>query len=528
MSMLLDRDDERYFDDQLLFNGDEEEVNSEGQEEKEAEAISTVRRQLSDLQLASELPISISGSSLEQSSSVTAADDNLEHLRRQQTALAGELDRVRGMLTHSTRRLEEKAVENAQMEQEMRLARSKLKQVLATEQEVAELSRSSKLAAELAHINTEIDNLHSRRQQLNRAIEGLKCSPVKSEDDDYQKKEFQNNGGLSTDAVFPAKQNLHFLRNSNFQLSSPESENNSVPLYENIGTTTSTLHRVEADEEDEMGLPVVGRVLFDQVNNNSNTLLPNNLESPDDLGDLENDEFFTLNINLASKQYDGNKFTLNNMDSNKMTGNSALSATSSSEINNNDSGSHNLNGGNSASSSTMCEFDPTKDMINHHQLTYGSDGSIIDQQIRQIYNYNNQVISGQQATGAGKPAEIRTVREVKREAERRKIQQQQQLNYQNKISQLYGRNFQASSDQQRSVIVNGNQQPNYYLLAANHYYTPESTSNYTSDLEPQPLSSIIAPNGEEFDVLPAYDARRAQILSQLSQVICLIFDFDFF
>ncbi len=522
------------------------------QEKREAAtaAISTVRRQLSELQLAAaaELPtvepllktevLNFSSSSTsttpalpdhhhhhqlhhphQDSPTPPPATTNLEHLRRQQTALAGELDRVRGLLTHSTRRLEEKAVENAQMEQEMRLARSKLKQVLASEQEAAELARSSKLAAELAHINAVIDDLHSRRQELNRAIEGLKlCPPTPLTQEQQCVSKTPLSGAYFSQDV--GEEEVEDVENS---FSSPSS----IPLYENISLASN-----------------------DQVNNNNNSssngsllnhhhihnhLQSNSLEDEEEgegLEDMENDEFFTLNINLASKQYGGNKFTA------AKDGVSTNGASSSLEINNNDSVQHNLNalsGNNSGSSSTMCEFDPTKDMIGHHHHhlssshPYGSDGSIIDQQIRQIYNYHQQTASAVQqssAAMAAKPAqEIRTVREVKREAERRKVvQQQQQLNFHSRFSQLYG--VRSGGDLQRSQ----QQQQNFYqLLTANHYYTPsESTPAEAAAavvLEGVQGNTggnvIVAANGEQFDVLPAYgDHQRAQVSFE---VVCVLF-----
>lgn len=520
------------------------------QEKREAAtaAISTVRRQLSELQLAAaaELPtvepllkteaLNFSSSSTsttpappdhhhhhqlhhphQDSPTPPPATTNLEHLRRQQTALAGELDRVRGLLTHSTRRLEEKAVENAQMEQEMRLARSKLKQVLASEQEAAELARSSKLAAELAHINAVIDDLHSRRQELNRAIEGLKlCPPTPPTQEEQCVSKTPLSGAYFSQDV--GEEEVEDVENS---FSSPSS----IPLYENISLASN-----------------------DQVNNNNNNssngsllnhhhlhnhLQSNSLEDEEEgegLEDMENDEFFTLNINLASKQYGGNKFTA------AKDGVSTNGASSSLEINNNDSVQHNLNalsGSNSGSSSTMCEFDPTKDMIGHHHHhlssshPYGSDGSIIDQQIRQIYNYHQQTASAVQqssAAMAAKPAqEIRTVREVKREAERRKVvQQQQQLNFHSRFSQLYG--VRSGGDLQRSQ----QQQQNFYqLLTANHYYTPsESTPAETAVVLEGVQGNtggnvIVAANGEQFDVLPAYgDHQRAQVSFE---VVCVLF-----
>ena len=98
---------------------------------------------------------------------------NLEKLKKQQRMIEGELSRVRGLLTHSAQRLEEKAAENAQIEQDVIIAKNKLKQVLANE-EALESNKAITLEAELAHINQVIDDLHNRRVELNAAIEGIK------------------------------------------------------------------------------------------------------------------------------------------------------------------------------------------------------------------------------------------------------------------------------------------------------------------------------------------------------------------
>ena len=98
---------------------------------------------------------------------------SLEKLKKQQRMIEGELNRVRGLLTHSAKRLEEKAAENAQIEQDVMMAKNKLKQVLANE-EALESNKASTLEAELAHINQVIDDLHNRRVELNAAIESIK------------------------------------------------------------------------------------------------------------------------------------------------------------------------------------------------------------------------------------------------------------------------------------------------------------------------------------------------------------------
>lgn len=290
-------------------------------------------------------------------------NDNIEILKRQQRALEGELDRVRGMLTHSTKKLEEKAVENAQMEQEMLLARNKLKQVLENEQEAMEITRSSKLEAELAHINKVIDDLHSRRQELNNAIENLK----NSETNFISTNSFHDQ--LINDDNYP---NYEF---SPEETSTAIAESNLYPLYENIKSSQE----------------------FIDINSNENP--HNNKETDDTDDDVDNnnlnDEFFTLNINL-------DKHPLKTI-------------KSKNEINNNGQ-NHTIN--------TMCEFDPNKDMI----LAYGD--SIVDQQIKQIYNYQHGILMP-------KSNDVKTVREVKRESERRKFNNQQLINRSNAITRNY-------------------------------------------------------------------------------------------
>ncbi|OTF73071.1 hypothetical protein BLA29_001777, partial [Euroglyphus maynei] len=269
-------------------------------------------------------------------------NENIEILKKQQKVLEGELDRVRGMLTHSTKQLEEKAVENARMEQEMLLARNKLKQVLDNEQEAMEITRSSKLEAELAHINKVIDDLHNRRKELNNAIENLKNSETQ-----FLADRFDDGGDVHSD---------DYQRFTNEELKMAvdnAAETSLYPLYENIKKTQ--------------------------------TFLSNN-------NDL-NDEFFTLNINLD--KHNKNPLSTSNGNNNEMNNNTAI-----------------------ANITTMCEFDPNKVMTMNH-----AGDSIVDQQLKQIYNYHQHHQQQQQAT---KSNEAKTVREVKRESERRKFNHHQQ------------------------------------------------------------------------------------------------------
>lgn len=305
-------------------------------------------------------------------------NDNIEILKRQQRALEGELDRVRGMLTHSTKKLEEKAVENAQMEQEMLLARNKLKQVLENEQEAMEITRSSKLEAELAHINKVIDDLHSRRQELNNAIENLK----NSETNFISNKSFHDQ--LVNDDNYPG---YDF---SPEDTSTAVADSNLYPLYENIKSSQEFID-INSNKN---------------LNNINNNLINNDDETDDDTdNDVDNnnlnDEFFTLNINLDKHPLKGIK--------------------SKNEINNNEQ-NHGIN--------TMCEFDPNKDMI----LAYGD--SIVDQQIKQIYNYQHGLL-------LPKTNDVKTVREVKRESERRKFNNQQLMNRTNAYNAAIARNYES-------------------------------------------------------------------------------------
>ncbi|KAI2800526.1 Pleckstrin y domaincontaining A member 5 [Blomia tropicalis] len=263
--------------------------------------------------------------------SISTPSDNIENLKHQQKALANELDRVRGLLTHSTKKLEEKAVENAQMEQEMLVARNKLKQVLETEQEAMEISRSSKLESELAHINRVIDDLHSRRKELNTAIENLKNNSNDSNgySDSYR----------STQTKSSIQQYREAILSSSNIVPPP-------PLYENLSTRS---YNEDQDESSSNGSRVQ---LFDQVNNNNNNRKDN---------DNENDEFFTLNINLNKAKYQMKQPNTN-------TTTTELNGIDCSEINNNDSNNFNLNS--TSSTNSMCEFDPTKD-LQQMMMTYG-------------------------------------------------------------------------------------------------------------------------------------------------------------
>ena len=365
--------------------------------------------------------------------SISTPSDNIENLKHQQKALANELDRVRGLLTHSTKKLEEKAVENAQMEQEMLVARNKLKQVLETEQEAMEISRSSKLESELAHINRVIDDLHSRRKELNTAIENLKNNSNDSNgySDSYR----------STQTKSSIQQYREAILSSSNIVPPP-------PLYENLSTRS---YNEDQDESSSNGSRVQ---LFDQVNNNNNNNRKDN--------DNENDEFFTLNINLNKAKYQMKQPNTN-------TTTTELNGVDCSEINNNDSNNFNLNS--TSSTNSMCEFDPTKD-LQQMMMTYGD--SIVDQQIKQIYNYQQQQLALKATSEIPK-----TVREVKRESERRKYQQQKLLQQQQQLRSL-----------------NQQQQQSFYLLS-NHYYNGDSQEITSTNLS----DSIGLPLLNQFDEL---------------------------
>lgn len=261
-------------------------------------------------------------------------DYNIENLKRQQQLLESELIRVRGLLTHSTKKLEEKAVENAKIEHEMVMAKNKLNKLLDLEQEpMVLLDPSSQLENELAHINTVIDDLQNRRNDLSVAI------------DKYKKSDKQH---VVQQLPPPGWPNRY-----------QEEDNTKISLYENVDGS------LESSE-------LASSIATDQtpIKNESNA--------------FDNDEFFTLNIDLDDD-------------------------VSFSEINNNEF-RNNIN--------NMCQFDPNKDL----QLAYG-DLSIVDQQIQQIYNYQQQLASNYYGASLPPPASIKTVREVKREAERRKHHQ---------------------------------------------------------------------------------------------------------
>lgn len=327
--------------DQSLFDGEDSRIRSDRNQDE------TVDRKNSD--------------NFDQDSS----NKNVEIFKQQQKILEGELDRVRGMLTHSTKKLEEKAVENARMEKEMLMARNKLKQVLENEQEAMEITRSSKLELELAHINRVIDDLHSRRKQLNTAIENLK---KQSSTESNNGTTDRNDQGSLINSSDPKT-----LDDDEANKLNEKSETSLYPLYENIKksqrSSNSKTNRKSSKKFNDNNL------WNDRTNNNLN------------------DEFFTLNINLdrhaeflrSSKNLIDTDFEINNNNSNHQN--------------------HQYN-------RSMCEFDPNKSFA---LIGEYPNGSIVDQQIQQIYNYQPLIKSSSN--------EVKTVREVKRESERRKFQQ---------------------------------------------------------------------------------------------------------
>lgn len=166
-----------------------------------------------------------------------------------------ELSRVRGLLTQSARSLKEKAAENAQMEADVLMAKSKLmgelKQVLSHDQlpgqDLAELNKAQEahLQAELAHIEQVIDDLHLRRKEINAAIEGIRQN-------DSRKKEIVRASptGLAGSAPLPGKKKIsntymetdldsmetRDLASVHFKNSGSEGED--TPLYENVESAT--------------------------------------------------------------------------------------------------------------------------------------------------------------------------------------------------------------------------------------------------------------------------------------------------
>ena len=181
---------------------------------------------------------------------------NLDKLKKQQKMLEGELGKVRGLLSHSAKRLEEKAAENAQIEQDVLNAKKKLKQVLAYEQQddsSCSQQKAASLEAELAHIEQVIDDLHHRRKELNAAIEGLKISEGKSSSlkgGTRIEVVRARPTGLAGSAPLPGKKkllNTYFetdldtleskdLARNQTKNSGSEGKSDSNPLYENLDT----------------------------------------------------------------------------------------------------------------------------------------------------------------------------------------------------------------------------------------------------------------------------------------------------
>ena len=368
-----------------------------------------------------------------QTAAVAAAVDetpneNIEILKRQQKVLEGELDRVRGMLTHSTKKLEEKAVENARMEQEMLLARNKLKQVLENEQEAMEITRSSKLEAELAHINEVIDDLHNRRKELNNAIENLKNSETKFmtdrfNDNDNDNDEDDNNNYYS---------DYHRFTNEELKMAvNNAAETSLYPLYENIIKKSQTF--VDNKQQNDG---------HEQIDNDDDDDDDDDCDPINNIDNNLNDEFFTLNINLDKHHQHRNHHHHHHLSSNS----SSQTINGGKEINNN--------------ITTMCEFDPNKVMT-----TYGSSSgdSIVDQQLKQIYNYHHhqqQQQQTQQQAMNNKSNEVKTVREVKRESERRKFNHHH-------------------NQQQRASSSSSSSRTNYdsYLQTNHHYFNHHNNDN---------------------------------------------------
>ncbi|XP_075678702.1 uncharacterized protein LOC113792221 isoform X2 [Dermatophagoides pteronyssinus] len=368
-----------------------------------------------------------------QTAAVAAAVDetpneNIEILKRQQKVLEGELDRVRGMLTHSTKKLEEKAVENARMEQEMLLARNKLKQVLENEQEAMEITRSSKLEAELAHINEVIDDLHNRRKELNNAIENLKNSETKFMTDRFNDNDNDDDGDDNNNYY----SNYHRFTNEELKLAvNNAAETSLYPLYENIIKKSQTF--VDSKQQND------GHEQIDDDDDDDDD--DDNCDPINNIDNNLNDEFFTLNINLDKHHQHRNHHLSSNSSSQTINGGK--------EINNN--------------ITTMCEFDPNKVMS-----TYGgsSGDSIVDQQLKQIYNYHHQQQQQQTQQQAmnNKSNEVKTVREVKRESERRKFNHHHHHHH---------------HQQQRASSSSSSSRTNYdsYLQTNHHYFNHHNNDN---------------------------------------------------
>ena len=118
--------------------------------------------------------LSLNGTSDGEESPSTSS--NIDKMKQQQQILEGELGRVRGLIVQSAKRLEQRAVENAWIEQDVLMARSQLDQILSsastsTTMTTTNSSASSNpdpvsLEAELANIDQAIDNLNAKRKEI--------------------------------------------------------------------------------------------------------------------------------------------------------------------------------------------------------------------------------------------------------------------------------------------------------------------------------------------------------------------------
>ncbi|KAF0307381.1 hypothetical protein FJT64_002307 [Amphibalanus amphitrite] len=102
-----------------------------------------------------------------------------ERLLMQQRALQQELGQVRAALTSSARSLEDTAAENSRLEREMMMLRQRLQTVM-TENSGPETLRSQEvraLEAELQRVQSLIDDLAVRREQLSRQVTALTQPP---------------------------------------------------------------------------------------------------------------------------------------------------------------------------------------------------------------------------------------------------------------------------------------------------------------------------------------------------------------
>ncbi|RWS28440.1 uncharacterized protein B4U80_03444 [Leptotrombidium deliense] len=190
-------------------------------------------------------------------SSTSSSSSDIEKMKKQQNVLESELGRVRGLLAQSAKRLEERAAENARMEQDMIMAKSKLNQVLCSPSSSSSTSfnveshNSSVIEAELESIDKAIEDLNSKRKEL---LESFRKNKVTGETSLLvrasptglagsaplpEKKKRPATSYMETDVDSLESRDLSQYSYLRYLLAS-EGDAESAPLYENLDTSDAS------------------------------------------------------------------------------------------------------------------------------------------------------------------------------------------------------------------------------------------------------------------------------------------------